>query len=108
VEAGVHFAEDCIGFVFSGRQALAGVSTGQDFDALFDRGDRIKVELALGYGFDHFFAQHQVVHVFRRDQHALISGETFHFADIVEAFDFLVHAAHRLNVSLLIHGAGDR
>lgn len=74
VQAGVHFAEDGVRLVFAGGEALSGVAAGQDFDALFYRGDGIKVELAFRNRFDHLFAQHQVVHIFRGDQDALISG----------------------------------
>jgi hypothetical protein len=74
VEAGVHFAEDCVGLVFSGGEAFTGVAACENFDALFNRGDGIEMELAFGYGFDYFFAEHEVVHIFRGDQHSLVSG----------------------------------
>ena len=107
VEARVHFAEDGVWLVFSVREAFTSVAASQDFDALFYRGDGIKVELAFRNRFDHFFAQHQVIHIFRRDQDALISSKAFHFADVVEAFDFLIYAADGLDISLLIYRAGD-
>src|ERR1700689_681691 len=107
VEASIYFAENRVGLVFSGGEALAGVAAGEDFDALLYRGNGIEVELALGHGFDHFFTQHQVVYIFRRNQYALISGEAFHFADVVEPLDFLVYTADGLDISLLIHRASD-
>src|SRR5271154_2174345 len=107
MQAGVYFAEDGVGFVFSVGEALAGVASRENFDALFDGGDRVEMELAFGDRFDYFFAQHQVVHIFRGYQDPLISREAFHFADVVEAFDFLVHAADWLDISLLIYRAGD-
>src|SRR5580704_4668656 len=74
VESGVHLTEHGVWLVLSGGEALPGVATSQDFNPLFYGGDGIQVELAFRDGFDHFFTEHQVVHVLRGDQDTLISG----------------------------------
>ncbi len=67
MKARVHFTEHGIRLVFSGREPLTGMASRENFDSLLDGGHGIKMELALGDGFDHFFAQHQVVHIFARE-----------------------------------------
>src|SRR5215831_5341381 len=58
-------------------------------------------------GFEHVVAEHQVLNVGRRNQHALRTGEALDAADVEEALDFFVYSADGLYVALLVHGAGD-
>jgi hypothetical protein len=44
----------------------------------------------------------------RRNQHALVSGESPRLADIEKAFDLFIDPANRLDVSVLIDRSGDR
>jgi hypothetical protein len=82
-----------------------GKNAGKDLDTLLDGSDRIDVELPLCYRLDDLIAQHQVVHIFGGNQHALGAGGPS-AANVVEALDLLIHAADRLDVSLLVHRAG--
>jgi hypothetical protein len=88
--------------------ALAGRLAGQDFDALVDAGDRDRPEAAGGAGLDHVLAQHQVLDVGDRDQHALLAGQPARAADVEEALDLLVDPADRLHLAVLVDRAGDR
>src|SRR5882757_10225838 len=86
---------------------MAGDASGQEFDTLFDLGDRPDVKLSGGHSLQNVFAEHQVFDVGCRHHHALGPGEAFDAADVKEAFDFFVHAADRLNVALLVDGTGN-
>src|SRR5690606_29592463 len=89
------------------RIALAGRDAGEEGDRLVDRRDRIHVEPILPHGLDDVLAQHQVLHVVLRDQHALLAGESPTLAGIEEALDLLVDASDDLHLPVLVHRAGD-
>ena len=70
-----------------------------DLDALVDAIDRVDMELGAPHRLDGFAIQHQVGDIGARDEHALRAGETGRLTDPVEALDFLVDAADRLNAA---------
>lgn len=107
VEAVVDFPEDAAWFELARRIALAGANSCEDFDSLLDGRNRVNVEALIRDSFNHFVAQHQIFHILGWYEDALLSGQAFDPADIVETLDFLVDAADGLHVTLLAHGACD-
>ena len=81
---------------------------GQERNPFIDRGDRIDRKAAGGTGLDHILAQHQMLDIRLRDQHALRSGQAALLANVEEALDLLVDAADGLNFAVLIDRSGHR
>jgi hypothetical protein len=80
---------------------------GQQLQRLVDMLDRVDLEAALGHRFDQVGAQHQVVDIAPRQQHALPARSALRRTGVEEALDLLVDAAHRLHLALLVDRAGD-
>src|SRR3989442_2785868 len=78
----------------------------QDLDPLADRLDRIDMKAPLPDRVDDILSEHQVLGVARRDQHALVALQPLRLAHVEEALDLLVDPADRLDLALLVHGAG--
>ena len=62
----------------------------------------------MGHRCHHVLAQHQVLDVGFRDQHALLAGEPARAANVEEALDLMVGAADGLHLAGLVDRAGDR
>ena len=75
----------------------------QNFDSLIDRLDSINVKFLGRCRIDNFLAQHEVLEIRCRNQHAVLASQSLRLANIEEALDFLIHAADSLNLSVLIH-----
>src|SRR5207244_13194646 len=88
--------------LFRSRVVPASLHAAEDFEALLDTGDGQDVEFVRGDSGDHLVAEHQVLHVFHRDDDALAAGEAFDAADVEETFDLLVHGADGLDIALLV------
>src|ERR1051326_6120310 len=65
------------------------------------------MELPGGDGINHILSKHEILYIGSGNQYTLISGKASRFAQIEEAFDFLIHAADRLYLSELVYGACD-
>ena len=79
----------------------------KELDALLDGGDLPDFELALFHCVDHTLFQHQVLHVGRRNHHALIAGQSLAAADVKKPLDFLVPPADGLDFAGLVDRSGD-
>ncbi len=87
--------------------SCAGGNSGQHFDPFIDACSRRRYETCRRFHRrDDVAAQHQIAQVGARNHHALAPRQTFQPADIVVAFDFLIDAADRLNLAVLIDRTG--
>ena len=73
-QAPVHATENRIGPEMSASVAPPGGNAGENLDALLDMSHRMNVKFSGGHGLDDVVAQHQILDVFHRDQHALRAG----------------------------------
>ena len=71
----VHAPIDRVGRISAVRSRLAGRHPGEDLNPFVDAAHRIDVKLAAGHRLDHVLPQHQVGHVGRGYNHALLAGE---------------------------------
>ena len=65
------------------------------------------MEFPRAHRVQHVFSQHQVFDVGFGNHHALRASKAFDAAHVKIPFDFFVHSANGLNVTLLIDGSGD-
>src|SRR3569623_1229202 len=87
------------------RAQLAGGEPGEQCGACIDGRDGIDMEKAFLHRLHHVVPQHQVRHIARGDQHAVLARETAHGADVEKTFDLFVDAADRLDLAVLVHRA---
>src|SRR6202040_397066 len=104
----IHQGENRAVLKFALVVARARRPAGQNFNALLDFFYRPNVEFAGRYSIQNIFAEHQVFNVGGGDHHALAAGQPLDTADTEISFNFFVHSADGLNVTLLIHRAGHR
>ena len=71
-------------------------------------GNGINGEPSVLHRFPHRFIQHQMLHIAGRQQGTLAVYAAVLPADIEEAFNLFVDATHRLHLTMLVHGAGNR
>ena len=64
------------------------------------------MKFTLSNSFYHVFFKHQIFHVIARDDHALVTSQATRFTNLVEALNFIIDAANRLDFSFLIDLAG--
>ena len=107
LQAFVHQVVDCCFFKRPPRLPFARLDPGQDFYAFVHGCHRIEVELAFLDGFRHVRPQHQISHVFNREDHALLARQSLGAADIKEALNLVIDSTDGLNVTLLVDRAGD-
>lgn len=88
--------------------AFAGWDAGQEFNAFIDGVDGIDIKFPPGHSMDDIPAQHQMLQIGARDDHALITGQPSGLAQVEETFDLFVYATNRLDLTMLVHRAGDR
>ena len=84
---------------------LTSFHIGEQVYALLDGMNRPDVELPGLDCLDHLIAQHQIAHVAKRDDDALLAGQPFGLAGQVEALDLLVHTADSLDLASLVDRA---
>lgn len=89
-------------FIVSGSPASP-ADSGENFQTLVNRLNRIDVELSLSHGVDNIRSQNEVSHVCSRDHDALPTGKPLDPADIVETLDFFIHTPYGLHFSPLIY-----
>ena len=86
--------------------ALPSRLTCEDLNPLINGAHRIDVEFAVADGSTNSLSKHEVDDVVLWEDDTLSPRQPLSAACIEEALDLLVHASHRLNVSLLIHRSG--
>ena len=84
----------------------AGTNRRQNLDSLLDLGHRPDMKSSRGHRLQHILAQHQILDVGLRHQHALRARQTLDAAHIKESFNLFVDSADRLDISLLVHRPG--
>jgi hypothetical protein len=75
---------------------------GQQRQALIDMGDRVEVELSGADRFDHIRAEHEMTHIRLRHQYPLRPCQPLLEADVIKAFDLLIHPTNRLDIAPLV------
>src|SRR5689334_22947136 len=105
MEASIDPSKHAVGGIGPFGVALSGLHPGKDFDAFLDPGDGQDLELPGSHRADHVVPQHQVLNIFGWNHDALAPGKAFHAADVIEAFNLLIDAANRLDLTMLVDGA---
>jgi hypothetical protein len=97
-------AIEAVGWKLAITLWFPGLEAGQKLNGFVYVGDRIDPESVLGNRLPDIGPEHQVLNIACRKQNALAPNPTSFTADIEKAFDLLIHATHRLNFTMLVHG----
>ena len=80
----------------------SGFLAGKYLETFVNRLHDVDMELPILYGIDNVFAKHQIPDIVEGNHHPLGSGETAGHADVIEALDFQIDPADRLDFTFLI------